>query len=282
MKSKKSILTMLLIGVFIMLFQNCTIIQPAEVGVVIKFGKMKPELWESGMHAHGLFGIQVVRFSTRITNYSDQIHLPTMDGLEVKADVTLLYHLLKDSVQSVFLKFGTNYHDFVKSNFATSAREIFSTYYIKDIVIAKHEIEVAIFENVSAATSKYGIIVDQMLLKDFLLPVEYEQAIKNKVNSEQLAMQTKFDIDKERMELEYSIEKQRLQADWAIEQEKKEAERMQIEANALKKYQDTISLTMTEMYIRYKALEITEGLVTSPNTKVIITNGESPIILNDK
>jgi prohibitin 1 len=280
MKIGKLLTLTLLVASSLFMLQNCTIVRPGEVAVVVKFGKMKKEIWESGMHARSVIGINVIRYSTRITDYSAKLNLPTKEGLEVFSDVTLLYHVDVDSVKSIYLKFGTDYHTFVKNNVAASSREIFAEYFVKDIITARHDIEIKIFDRISAVTHKYGIIIDQMLLRDIILPAEYEQAIKNKVNAEQLAMQTKFDIDKQRMELEYSIEKQRIEADWSIEKQKKEAERMQIEANAIKKYQDTVNTSLTEMYIKYKSLEITEGLVTSPNSKVIITNGSSPVILD--
>ena len=279
MKIVKRIAVVLLLAAMTGMLQNCTIIKPTEVGVVVKFGKMKRETWGPGVHARSLIGIDVIRFSTRITNYSDKLDLPTKEGLEVFSDITLLYHIDVDSIQSIYLKFGTDYHTFVRDNLAASSREIFAEYYVKDIITARHDIETKIFNRVSAVTHKYGIIIDQMLLRDIVLPAEYEQAIKNKVNSEQLAMQTKFEIDKQRMELEYSIEKQRVEADWSIEKQKKEAERMQIEASAIKQYQDTVNTSITELYIKYKSLEITKSLVASPNSKVIVTSGDAPVIL---
>ena len=54
-----------------------------------------------------------------------------------------------------------------------------------------------------------------------------------------------------------------------------------IEAEAIKKQQAIINSTLNDLLIKYKSLEITRELVNSKNTKVIITDGKSPVIVND-
>ncbi len=56
---------------------------------------------------------------------------------------------------------------------------------------------------------------------------------------------------------------------------------MQIEAEAIKEYNRTISESLNEMMVKWSSVQVMKGLVTSPNTKVIITDGKTPMIVND-
>ncbi|MCL6103898.1 MAG: hypothetical protein M1292_15680 [Bacteroidetes bacterium] len=84
------------------------------------------------------------------------------------------------------------------------------------------------------------------------------------------------------MEAELEVAKQRIALDFVIEKQKKESERLLIESEAIKKSQDILNSSLTDKLIQFKALDITKDLVKSPNAKIIITDGKSPVILNDK
>jgi len=55
---------------------------------------------------------------------------------------------------------------------------------------------------------------------------------------------------------------------------------MQIEANAIKNYQNTINSSLTDKLLKYKSIEVTKELVKSPNAKIIITDGRSMMLNN--
>ena len=109
-----------------------------------------------------------------------------------------------------------------------------------------------------AGISDKGFSVDAVLLKEITMPPQIFQAVENKLKSEQ-----------ESLQMEYIISKQ-----------KKEAERMQIEAEAIKKYNATISESLNDLLVKWNSVQVLKALVTSPNSKVIITDGKSPMIVN--
>lgn len=125
-------------------------------------------------------------------------------------------------------------------------------------------------------------MIEAVLVRDIELPNEILQAIKDKVKSEQASLQAQFDIEKQRKELNFNIEAQQKQTDFAILKKQKEAEMMIIEATAIKRSQQIIDSSLSEKQMRYKSLDITKNLVASPNAKIIITDGKSPILINDK
>ena len=68
-----------------------------------------------------------------------------------------------------------------------------------------------------------------------------------------------------------------------MEQATKEAERLQIEANGLKAYNDTLNTSLTPMVVKWEAIQATKKLAESPNSKTIImgnTGNSLPLMLS--
>ncbi|MFC4159116.1 prohibitin family protein [Chitinimonas lacunae] len=68
-----------------------------------------------------------------------------------------------------------------------------------------------------------------------------------------------------------------------IAREEKEAERKRIEALSIRNFQEIISNTMSDTYLRWRGIEATLALANSPNAKVVVIgNGKNglPLILN--
>ena len=96
--------------------------------------------------------------------------------------------------------------------------------------------------------SPRGIIIEDVLLKDILLPAQLSEAIEAKVKAEQ---------DSQRME-------------FVLAKEKQEAQRKAIEAQGIADFQRIVSTGISDELLRWKGVEATERLADSCNTKVVI------------
>ncbi len=281
--------------VLVLLAQGCAIVRPGEVGVDVHFGKVKPTLMEPGPHhIFALFGRKIVRFDTRVTNYSNNINFHTKEGIEVTSEITLLYHLVANEVVNVYQTFGENYQEkVVEDNLISILRQTGLQYSATELIIERAKIEKTVKQKMDSIVGKYGFEMDLVMLKQIELPANVITTIQAKLNAEETAKKTVIDNEVKRNELDFQLEKdiklkeleiqkQRLDIDFYIEKQKKEAERMLIEAEAIKKQQEIVNSTLTDKLIKLKSLEITRDLVKSNNTKIIISDGKSPVILNDK
>jgi regulator of protease activity HflC (stomatin/prohibitin superfamily) len=289
----KSTIYILAVGIGLITLTSCTTIRPGEVGLKQRYGILKPEILNGGLKILSPFSAKIIKINTRIIEHKATLHLPTKDGLEITAEVSLFYHVKPESARDYYVKFGENYDNgVVISALNSSARESSILYNAKELIVIREVLEKAINEKITTHVASFGYAVDNFLIMDLTLPQEIAQAIKNKITAEQTALQAvidierkkkelTYDIDKQRIENDYNIEKQLQSANFAIEKQKKEAERMQIEAEAIKKAQQTINESLTDKMLKYKSLEISRNLVTSPNSKLIITDGKSVGIHND-
>jgi prohibitin 1 len=203
----------------------------------------------------------MIKINTRTVEIFNVLPLPTKEGLSVEAEISLLYHVDPEKVQYVYTHFGKKYEEvMVLSNFRATAREISARYNAKELYATERlKIEKAIFDELVSHIQDHGFIIDAVLLKDIDLPLQMMQAIENKVTAEQAALQMEF----------------------VIEKQKKEAERLIIEATAIKQAQDIINSSLTEKQLQYNQIEAIKGLMNSSNAKVIVTNtNSSPVLIN--
>ncbi len=240
------------------LIQSCAIIRPGEIGIKQTLGKIRGLPLPQGVNFYNPFASKIIRINVRTVESFNNLPLPTNEGLSVNAEISLLYHVMPDSANSVYMRFGSNYEEvMVLSNFRATAREISARYVAKELYATERDkVEKAIADELRSDISKYGFVVDAVLLKDIILPPQMVQAIQEKVNAEQSA----------------------LKMDFVILQQKKEAERRIIEAEGIKKAQDIINSSLSDKLIQYNSIEMMRSLSNSPNAKVIIMDGKSPII----
>jgi prohibitin 1 len=281
--------------------QSCTTINPGEIGLKVVRGKLQPGNYLQGRHAVG-FGRHYIHFSTRIRELSVKMTLPTREGVEAKTDLTLLYHIKPESIRDIYLTVGLDYEkSIIMNNFAAIARETCLNYKAVDLITQRDSLEMAIFKDMNQDLGHYGFVIDQVLVRDIDVPDDIDRVIEKKVLSEQQSKQqdvdiqrqkkeTEANIEKQRKEMEFSFEKQkreiqtnierkRLEEDFALESQKKDAERSIIEAQAKKKTQELANTSITEMMLKLKAIEAMKALGESPSSKLIITDGKTPITL---
>jgi regulator of protease activity HflC (stomatin/prohibitin superfamily) len=125
----------------------------------------------------------------------------------------------------------------------------------------RHEIQDKVREELDQTLRKMGIIIESVMLKDLELPESLSKAIEQKAKAEQESVMMEFVLTKE----------------------KQEAERKAIEARGIADFQKIVSEDISDQTLRWKGIEATEKLVSSPNAKIIIMGngkGDLPVILN--
>ena len=119
-----------------------------------------------------------------------------------------------------------------------------------------------------------------MLVKDIDMPGEVLRAIEDKAKAEQVAKETNIELETKRQQEDFDLETKAKELKFSIDQEKSDSLKMQIEANAIRNYQNTINPSLTDKLLKYKSIEVTKALMNSPNAKIIITDGKSMMLNN--
>ena len=124
----------------------------------------------------------------------------------------------------------------------------------------RSEIEADILKRMSNNLLNKGIVIESVLMKSIQLPVGLAQSIESKLRAEQDAMRMEF----------------------VLQQEKFEAERKIIEAKGTRDSQKILSEGLTSEIIKLRSIDAFNELSKSPNTKIIVTDGKTPFLINQE
>ena len=240
---------------------SCAVIRPGEVGIKQKLGKFSDKVVKEGTVIYNPIISKVVKESTQTQNIKLILSLPSKEGLSVESEISILYRLEEDKVASVLENLGKNYESIVTSVFRSAASDVCAQFFAKDMhsgVRSKIEGEILSKMKINLEKQANGVDLIAVLMKQIRLPRGLASSIERKLQAEQDAMRMEF----------------------VLNQEKKEAERKIISAKGERDAQIIISEGLTDNVLKNKAIEVFKELSASNNSKIIITNGKTPLMIS--
>lgn len=250
-------------------------IDAGQIGVKSLFGKVSDDVLTSGLNMiNPLVDVKTVDVKTQ--NYTmsgvhdegeqagdDAIRVLTADGLEVIIDLTVLYRVIGQEAPRIVKETGLDYKDkIVRPLTRTKIRD--NAVYFTAIELysnKRDQFQNRIFKSIEDDFKKRGLILEQLLVRNITLPNNVKTSIEEKIKAEQEAQKMEF----------------------VLQKEKQEAERKRVEAQGIADYQRIMSSGLTDKQLQYEQIQVLKGLVTSPNSKVIVMGkGNTPVILDTK
>ena len=268
-----------LAGIIVMIIGisiNCLIqVDAGEVGVKKLFGKVQPDVLESGLHfINPLY--EVEKMDVKTQNYTmsgihdegqkqgdDAIRVLTADGLEVTIDLTVLYRIIPTDAPRLVRETGVDYeYKIVRPITRTRIRDNAVYYEAVALYSSKRdEFQNRIFNGIENDFKKRGLLLENLLVRNITLPAAVKNTIEQKIQAEQEAQKMQF----------------------VLQKEKQEADRKRIEAQGIADYQHIISESLTDKQLQYEQIKAYKEMALSQNAKVIVMGkGGAPVILDAK
>lgn len=247
----------------VLLCSSCAVIRPGEVGIKQTLGKFDDDVKTEGSVFYNPLISKVIKESTQTKNIKLFLRLPSKEGLSVQSEISILHRLESDKVASVLKNLGRNYESVITSVFRSAASDVCAQFFAKDMhsgmrATIENEILKKMKENLEKQAD--GIELIAVLMKSIQLPGGLANSVERKLQAEQDAMRMEF----------------------VLKQEKLEAERKIIKAKGERDAQMILSQGLTENIIRIKAIDAFKELSLSDNAKIIITDGKTPLFVNDE
>jgi prohibitin 1 len=257
-KMKKMKKEFLIVGAIAMLSTSCAVIRPGEAGVKQRLGKFGTDVATQGAVFFNPFTSKVVKASVQTENLELFLSLPSKEGLSVASEISILFRLETGKIASILQNIGPNYATVVTSVFRSASADVCSQFFAKDMHSGKRaDIEKAIMVKMGETLTVQGIIIEAVLMKSIQLPRGLSSSIEQKLQAEQDAMRMEF----------------------ILQQAKLEADRKIIEAEGERDAQKILSEGLTDKIIQIRSIEAFRELSQSPNSKVIITDGKTPLLI---
>jgi len=253
--------TIFSITIFGLLFTSCAIIRPGEVGVKQKLGRLSDKVHVRGPVFYNPFIGRVIKVSVQTNNLELTLNLPSKEGLSISSQISILYKLNQDQVPAIIRNIGLRYETIIANVFRSASADVCAQHHAKDLHSGlRSEIEKAIKVKMMETLNLQGIQIDAVLMKSIQLPPGLTNSIELKLQAEQDVMRMEF----------------------TLKQAKLEADRKIIEARGTSDAQKIISEGLTNEIIKIRSIEAFLELAKSPNSKIIVTDGQTPFLINNE
>lgn len=241
---------------------GCTVIRQGEVGVRSRAGKIAPVPVQPGLVTYDPVLTRIYKVPVRTVNLEVQLDLPSKDGLNVQAEVSILYRILPSEAPNILGTIGQDYEQVVvMSVFRSAAADIAARFPAKDMYTdARSHIEHEMQELMAAQLGPRGFVIEAVLLKSIELPERLARAIEQKLEADQMAQRMEF----------------------TLQQQQKEAERQRIEAEGIRQAQRILAEELTPLLVQWETIKAFRSLANSPNSKLIVTDGNTPLLIEDE
>lgn len=241
------------------LLPGCAIVREGEVGVKRTLGKYQEKSIDKGVTFFNPFVTAIQKVSTRTENMEVGLDLPSKEGLNIRAEISILYSLNGPQAAEVLRQLGVNYErSVILPVFRSAVADVSARYFAKDMHTGQRAvIEEAIREQMLVNLEGRGINVETVLVKSIKLPVNLARSIEEKLEAEQQSLRMEF----------------------VLTQAKQEAEQQRIQAEGTRDAQLIIAEGLTPEILRFKSIEAFLELAKSPNAKIIVSDGDLPIMM---
>ncbi len=251
---------LLLLFIGLGLITSCTVVRQGEVGVKRKLGKYADKPYTEGLKFYNPFTQKIVKVPVQTENLEVALMLPSKEGLNIGAEISILYNVIPQKAPNLLRNVGMSYEEnVILPVFRSAIADVTSNFFAKDMHTGERgQIEVAIKEHMEKILMEKGLAIEAVLFKSIQLPPNLARAIEEKLQAEQQALRMEFVLD----------------------EAKREAERKRIEAEGVRDAQKIIAEGLSPEILQYKSIEAFLNLANSPNTKIIVSDGDMPMLLD--
>lgn len=248
-----------LVSIAFIYLTSCTTVRQGEVGVKRTLGKYSDNPFTQGLKVYNPFSSRVVKISTQTENLEVALSLPSREGVNIQAEISILYRVVPDKAPEILRNIGVEYEkNLILPVFRSASADVSSSFYAKDMHTGERlEIETAIKDRMMKIIDDKGLVIDAVLIKSIVLPRNLSIAIEEKLQAEQQALRMEF----------------------ILQQEEMEAQRKRVEAEGIRDAQKIISEGLDARILQFKSIEAFLELAKSPNSKIIISDGDMPVLL---
>ena len=243
-------------------FSPISVVPAGHVGVMTVFGRVTGQIIKEGINVVNPLA-QTHLMTIRTQEIKETTAVPSREGLILRMDSSLLYHVDPAQAANLYQRVGEEYLSvIIEPLFRSSIREATAENSANALYTGGRELVAQrIQEELRKSLAPRGIVVENVLLRDIQLPETLAAAIEAKQKAEQASLQMEYVLTKE----------------------KQEADRKRIEAQGIADFQRIVTAGISEPLLQWKGIEATEKLAESANTKVIVIGGAKtglPVILS--
>lgn len=236
------------------LASGCASVGPGRIGVLwTSASGTQQRTWSEGRHVVAPWN-ELYVYDLRTMSNDEVLNVIASNGLQIKIDATIRYHLLPDQIVALQTQIGPEYYDKILAPLLRSdARRVFGRYTPEEIYSTKREvIEREIREGLEAKLDGKHIALEAVLVRNVELPEAIRRAIDEKLAAEQ-----------EVLKMKYVLQVAQAQAD-----------QKRAEAAGIADYNAIVSKSLTPDILQFDRIQELGRLADSSNAKTVVIGPE--------
>ncbi len=230
-----------------------TAVGPGQVGVLWREnGGTQNAAFGEGAHTI-TSGDQMYIYDLRTQSHDEALDVIAANGLSIKLDASLRYHLNPEEVVALQKEIGPDYYaKILEPVLRSEARRAIGQYTPEEIYSTKRDlIEREIFDGLNKKIAGKHLVLEAVLIRNVELPDAIERAIDAKLSAEQEVLKMKYVLDVA----------------------KSKAEVQRIEAQGTADYNRTIASSLSPAILEFQRTQQLGQLATSANAKTVVLSG---------
>ncbi len=241
---------------------SCATIRQGEVGVKRTFGKYADTPYTEGLKVFNPISSRIIKITTQTENLEVALSIPSKEGLNIRSEVSILYNVVGSQAPDLLRNIGPDFErNIILPVFRSSVSDVTARFYAKDMHTGERStIENAIKDQMMKYLDGKGLIVEAVLLKSIQMPKSLANAIEEKLEAEQRSQRMQF----------------------VLQEARQQADQKRIEAEGVRDAQKIISEGLSPEILQFKSIEAFRELANSNNAKIIVTDGDLPMIMNNE
>jgi regulator of protease activity HflC (stomatin/prohibitin superfamily) len=258
------------LGLLLLVGSMAVVVPVGNAGVVVLLGSVKDEPLTAGLHFVNPLA-EVKEMEIRTKNYTmsnvtdegvkkgdDSIQVITSDGLTVKLDCTIFYSLQQGMVAKIFKTIGPEVEEkILRSEIRASLRDAAANLLATELYTSKRQAFVdQVTKTLKASFENRGITMEQVLLRNVILPDQITKAINDKISADQEAQKMLF----------------------VLQKETQEAERKRIEAEGQAKANQITSASLTPQIIEFQRIQALREIGAKGNLIITPMGGTTTMV----
>ena len=244
------------------------------------------ELREEGLHIIWPWD-KLYLYNLRLQSTQQTYNAISKDGVNVKAQISVRYQLLHNSVAVLHKFIGPDFlTSVVNPEIGSQARQVISQYTAQEVYTSRDQIQKQIRDATQKSLSANLNKLVQPEAMEQPDPKHYNDFLQDAIQILDTLVQS-IDLPPDivsainrQTEQYYMIQEYKFR----VEREAQETKRKQVEADGIAAFQKTVSQGISESYLRWRGIEATLLLAQSPNAKIVVIGAGKdglPIILGN-
>lgn len=188
-------------------------IQPGEVGIKVRFGKIM-DSYSEGLYFKIPYVEKIRQFSIQIQRADIKTSAFSNDMQTIVVDMAINHRIEKSTVVSIFRNLGSSYVKTVIDPIAQEAvKSITSKYSAEKIISNRAEVTREMDQVVKTRLKEKEIIVTDLSITNFEFTPDFLKSVEDKQIAEQMAKKAEKDVERVKKEALQVIERAKAEAE---------------------------------------------------------------------